>query len=130
MFQRVEILHYILTRFPDGSDNKESACHAGVLGLIPGWTRFPEEGNGNPLQYSFLGNSMDRGANLECILHTSTWSIQQNRSMLVYKICPLNVHLKRTYILNFLETMFCRWYCKESDMVEQLTFSLTLSGTK
>ena len=35
---------------------KESACHAGDLGLIP------EEGNGNPLQYSFLENPMDRGA--------------------------------------------------------------------
>ena len=29
---------------------------------IPGWERYPREGNGNPLQYSFLGNPMDRGA--------------------------------------------------------------------
>ena len=130
MFQRIEILEYILTRFPDGSDSKKPACHSGVLGLIPGWRRSPEEGNDNPLQYSCLGNSMDREANLECILHTSALYIQQNRSMLVYKICPLNVHLKRIYILNLLGTVFCRWCCKESDMAEQLTFSLTLSGTK
>ena len=32
------------------------------LGSIPGLGRFPGVGNGNPLQYSFLENSMDRGA--------------------------------------------------------------------
>ena len=48
--------------FPAGSDGKESACNAGDPGLIPGLGRFPGEGNGNPLQYSFLENSMDRGA--------------------------------------------------------------------
>ena len=47
---------------PGGSDSKESACDAGDPGLIPGWRRFPGEGNGNPLQYSCLENSMDRGA--------------------------------------------------------------------
>ena len=45
-----------------GSDSKESACSAGDLGLIPGSRRSPEEGNGNPLHYSCLENSMDRGA--------------------------------------------------------------------
>ena len=45
-----------------GSDSKESACSAGDPGLIPGLGRFPGEGNGNPLQYSCLGNPMDRGA--------------------------------------------------------------------
>ena len=48
--------------FPGGSDGKESACNAGDLGLIPGLGRSPGEGNGNPLQYSCLGNLMDRGA--------------------------------------------------------------------
>ena len=37
-------------------------CNAGDLGLIPGSGRSPGEGNGNPLQYSCLDNSMDRGA--------------------------------------------------------------------
>ena len=32
------------------------------LGLIPGWEGFPEDGNGNTLQYSCLENSLDRGA--------------------------------------------------------------------
>ena len=48
--------------FPDGSDSKESACNAGDPGSIPGSGRSPGEGNGNPLQHSFLGNPMDRGA--------------------------------------------------------------------
>ena len=48
--------------FPCGSAGKESACNAGDLGLIPGLGRSPGEGNGNPLQYSCLGNPMDRGA--------------------------------------------------------------------
>ena len=48
--------------FPGGSDGKESACNAGDLGSIPWSRRFPGEGNSNPLQYSCLENSMDRGA--------------------------------------------------------------------
>ena len=48
--------------FPSGSDGKESACNAGDLGLIPGLGRSAGEGNGYPLQYSFLENSTDRGA--------------------------------------------------------------------
>ena len=45
--------------FPGGSDGKESAHSAGDLGLIPGLGRSPAEGNGYPLQYSDLENSMD-----------------------------------------------------------------------
>ena len=48
--------------FPGGSDSKESACRAGVLGLIPGSGRCLGEGNGNPVQYSCLENYMRRGA--------------------------------------------------------------------
>ena len=44
-----------------GSDGKESACRAGDVGLIPGLGRSSGEANGNPLQYSGLENSMDRG---------------------------------------------------------------------
>ena len=46
--------------FPGVSASKEFACNAGDLGLIPGLGRSPGEGNGNPLQYSGLENSMDR----------------------------------------------------------------------
>ena len=48
--------------FPGDSVGKESAHNAGDLGSIPGSGRSSGEGNGNPLQYSCLENSMDRGA--------------------------------------------------------------------
>ena len=41
---------------PFGSDGKEFTCKAGDLGFIPGSKRSPGEGNGNPFQYSCLGN--------------------------------------------------------------------------
>ena len=47
--------------FPGGSKSKESTCNVGDMGSIPGSGRSPGEGNGNPLQYSCLKNSMDRG---------------------------------------------------------------------
>ena len=50
-----------MSSFPGGSDGKEYACDAGDLGLIPGSGRSPGEGNGKPLQYSYLENTMDRG---------------------------------------------------------------------
>ena len=51
--------------FPGGAIGEESACtaeDAGDTGSIPGLGRSPGVGNGNPLQYSCLGNSMGRGA--------------------------------------------------------------------
>ena len=48
--------------------SKESTCNLGDLGLTPGSRSSPGEGNGNPLQYSCLGNPMDRGA-LRAIVH-------------------------------------------------------------
>ena len=52
----------LLTCLFDDSDGKESACNAEDLSSIPGSGRSSGEGNGNPLQYSCLGNPMDRGA--------------------------------------------------------------------
>ena len=56
--------------FPDSSVGKEYACNAGDLGWIPVWGRSPGEGNGYPLQFSGLENSMD------CIVHgfTKSWT--------------------------------------------------------
>ena len=47
--------------FPGGSDSKEFACNVGDLGSIPGIERSPEGEHSNPLQYSCLENSTDRG---------------------------------------------------------------------
>ena len=44
---------------PGSLAGKESACNVGDLGLVPGLERSPGEGNGYPLQYSGLENSMD-----------------------------------------------------------------------
>ena len=52
-------LHVISPRWLSG---KESACQAGDVGSILGSGISPGESNGNPLQYSCLGDSRDRGA--------------------------------------------------------------------
>ena len=62
------VLHYLLEfsqthvhwSIPGSSDGEEFACNAGDLDLIPGSERSLGEGNGNPLQYSCLENTMDR----------------------------------------------------------------------
>ena len=54
--------------FPGGPDSKESACKAGNLGSIPGSGRSPGEGDGYPVPYSCLENSVERGA-CQAIVH-------------------------------------------------------------
>ena len=54
--------------FPDGSDGKKSACRAANPNSNPGSGRSTGDGNGNPLQYSCLENSMDREA-WQAIVH-------------------------------------------------------------
>ena len=51
----------ILCGYPWWLSGKDSVCHAGHMGLIPGSGRSPVEGNGNPLQCSCMRNPMDRG---------------------------------------------------------------------
>ena len=52
----------IIQGLPCSSNGKESACNTGDLGSIPGSGRSSGEGDGKPLQYSWLENPMDRGA--------------------------------------------------------------------
>ena len=66
-----------------GSDGKEPACNAGDTYSITGWGRSPGEGNGNPLQYSCLESSKDRGAwvrgaRIHGITETWTWLSNQH----------------------------------------------------
>ena len=68
MLGKVRTSFYRQLGFPGGSDSKESAYNVGDLGSIPGLRRSPGEGNGYPLQYSGLENSMD------CIVHGVTKS--------------------------------------------------------
>ena len=72
------LLMFILG-FPGGSDSKESACNAGDLGSIPGLGRSPGEGNGNPLWYSCLENSIEGGAWLATVHGvTESWTQLSN----------------------------------------------------
>ena len=77
--------------FPGGSDSKESACNAGDPGSLPGWGRFPVEGNPNPLQYSCQENSMDRRA-WQATVHgvTRSWTRLSNLQLIVF---PLFVNI-------------------------------------
>ena len=61
--------------FPDGSDGKESTCNVGDPGSMTGSGRSPRKGNGYPLQYSFLENSMDRG--LHSLVGYSPWGCKE-----------------------------------------------------
>ena len=57
------VFQILISGLPGGSAGKESTCIVGDLGSIPGLGRSPGEGNGYPLQYSGLENSMD------CVVH-------------------------------------------------------------
>ena len=62
MLEEIDLSKFHTSNHITGSDGKTFVYNAGDLGLIPGSGRFPEEGNGNPLQYSCLENLMDEGA--------------------------------------------------------------------
>ena len=55
-------MFFVVWGFPDGSVVKNPPTNAGDMGLIPGLGRSPGEVNGNPFQYSCLGNPIDREA--------------------------------------------------------------------
>ena len=67
---------------PWSLSHKESACQAGDMGSTPGLGRSPGEGSGNPLQYSRLGNPMDREA-WRAIVHgeSKSWTQLSMQSM-------------------------------------------------
>ena len=69
---------------------KESACNVGDPGSIPGSGRFPGEGNGNPLQYSCLENTMDRGA-WWATVHgvTKSWTQLSMHVLIIYKVLKI-----------------------------------------
>ena len=62
IWDKLKLLTQIVKLFTKSFDSKESACSAGDSGSVSGSGRSSGEGNGNPLQYSCLENSMDRGA--------------------------------------------------------------------
>ena len=91
-------------KWPDGSAGKESSSDAGDLGSIPGSGRSPGGGNGNPLQYSCLGNPMDRGAcgvTVHGVAKSQTWlstlghmrrGAKQEMGMTCYGTCKVVIY--------------------------------------
>ena len=77
---------------PHSSVGKESACNAEDLRLIPGLGRFAREGNINPLQYSCLENSIDRGAwqaTVHGVAKNWKWLSSSAHTPLFFPLLPL-----------------------------------------
>ena len=87
--------------FPGGSENKESACIVGDLGLIPGLGRCPGEGNGNPLQNSCLENPVDQGA-WWVIVHRVTKSRIQLKKYCIYFSNCFHMHLLMCFLYQLM----------------------------
>ena len=68
--------------FPGGSVVKNSSANAGDSSSVPGSGRFPGEGNSNPLQYSCLGNPMDREAWLATVHEVIKIQVTESRTQL------------------------------------------------
>ena len=62
IFLQITKQDLLVGKLARSSVGKESACNAGDPASIPGLGRSPRVGSGNPLQYSCLEDSMDRGA--------------------------------------------------------------------
>ena len=115
------LLHLVLYTskggFPCGLDSKESAWNVGDPGSIPGMGRSPGEGNGNPLQYSCLENSMDRGVWGEVRQDWATTLTSNNPSLgisIQFSLWnPLHCILFDYLLLCFLHT-------SQSDIVVQI----------
>ena len=56
-----EMIRMVICGLPGGSVVKNPSANAGDVGSVPKLERSPGEGNGNPLQYSCVENTMDRG---------------------------------------------------------------------
>ena len=84
--------------FPGSSASKESTCNAGDMGSIPGLGRSPGEGNGYPLQYSGLQNSM------ACIVH----GVTKSRT----RLSDFHFH-KKTFLKSENAVMIFRWRVPE-----------------
>ena len=79
---------------------KEFVCNAGVPDLIPGQGGSPLEGNSNPLQYSCLENSIDRGV-WWAIAHGVT--TESDKSKWLRRKSILNIHPQNSHIVHWVK---------------------------
>ena len=89
----------VVLGFPGGPDSKESTCNVGDLDSIPGLGRSPEEGHGNPLQYSCLENLHGQRSQMG----NSSWGCKSRTG--------LSTHSNRTLTVLCLVTQFCPTLC-------------------
>ena len=126
------VISIYLIGFPGGSDGKESACSAGDPGSIPRLERSPGEGNGNPLQYSCLQNSMDRGAWWSTVHGVAKCRTQvSNFYSMTYQTLGKHVtwlHHLITIVTATLSGRFCYFPHFINEEVEALKPNLPVSG--
>ena len=124
----------VLRGFPGGSVAKNPPGNAEDTGLIPGSGRSPGGGNGNALQYSCLGNPMDRGAWLDTVHRVQRvghdWATKQpnnNNNVLSHNIWQLS-HVLVTYILDhvFILNVFQNFVMKCVYSIYYHWFNLTI----
>ena len=119
--------------FPDGSDGKESTYNAGYLDSISGSGRSPGEGNGNPLQYSWLaGHSIwghkESDTTERLTLHASVWQKLNFKLYLGWDDPLKKGKATHSSILAWrIPRMYNPWGRKESDATEQLLLSTCIS---
>ena len=107
--------------FPGGSVIKNPLANAGNVGSIPGLGRSPGEGSGNPLQYSYLGNPMDKecdGATVLGVkkesdrtqqLNTTTNSLDCYRLFSHFSVCILGNFYSKRFFSFFFNHVQCRY---------------------
>ena len=95
-WRRDRLLTPVFLGFPCDSAGKESTCNVGDLGLLPGLGRSPGEGEGYPLQYSGLENSMDS------IVYGVTKSWTQLSDFHFYLLCPKHCSMGYTCLIHLI----------------------------
>ena len=110
--------------FPGGSDGNKSACSAGDPGLTLGLGRYPGEGNGYPLQYSCLDNSMDRGswwATVHRVAKSWTWL---NNSHTHTNQALIHLNCKSCAILETHTIQYCKGMQVMGKLLTQISCSI------
>ena len=98
--------HFIDENSPGGSDGEEYACDVGDPGSIPGLGRSLEEGNGYPLHYFCLENSMDRGA-WQATIHGVTKSQTPLKQLSMH--AQSHIKLPGEGNSEYLDTLYLSW---------------------